>query len=84
MIQLPCPWCGPRNVSEFRHVGEVVPRPEPATATPEEWRSYLYLRRNTRGLSEETWYHSAGCRRYIRLTRDTVSNQTRPAGGAPR
>ena len=80
MIQLPCPWCGSRNVSEFRHVGEAVARPDPASASPEQWRGYLYLRRNTRGPTEETWYHSAGCRRYFRLVRDTVSNQTQPPG----
>ena len=80
MIQLPCPWCGPRNVSEFRHVGEATPRPDPVSATPEQWRGYLYLRRNARGWTEETWYHSAGCRRFLRLTRDTVSNRIQPPG----
>ena len=80
MIELPCPWCGPRNVAEFRHVGEATPRPDPATASPEDWRGYLYLRRNARGWTEETWYHSAGCRRYLRLTRDTVSNRIQPPG----
>ncbi|MPZ80894.1 MAG: sarcosine oxidase subunit delta [Actinophytocola sp.] len=71
MIELPCAWCGPRNVTEFRYLGEVTPRPDPATATPEEWRAYLYLRRNPLGAVEERWYHTAGCRRYVRLHRDT-------------
>ncbi|GAA5167231.1 sarcosine oxidase subunit delta [Pseudonocardia eucalypti] len=79
MVLLPCPWCGPRNVSEFRHVGEVVARPDPETVTPEAWREYLYLRRNTSGWTEETWYHGSGCRRYFRLNRHTVTNETRPA-----
>ncbi|MQA07742.1 MAG: sarcosine oxidase subunit delta [Pseudonocardiaceae bacterium] len=74
MIQLPCPWCGPRNVSEFRYAGEVTPRPQPATATPEQWRRYLYVRRNPRGWTEENWYHSAGCRQFFKLRRDTDSN----------
>jgi sarcosine oxidase subunit delta len=82
MIELPCPWCGPRNVAEFRYSGEVTPRPDPSTATPEEWREYLYLRRNTRGWVEETWYHSAGCRRFFRVERETESNRIRAAGGA--
>jgi sarcosine oxidase subunit delta len=82
MIQLPCPWCGLRNVAEFRYAGESTPRPDPATTTPEEWRRYLYIRRNPRGSVQESWYHTAGCRRYIRLERDTVSNESRPAGGA--
>ncbi len=77
MIQLPCPWCGPRNVAEFRYGGEVTRRPEPGTATEQEWRDYLYLRRNPCGWVRESWYHGAGCRRYFRLERDTVSNETR-------
>lgn len=75
MIQLPCPFCGPRNVSEFRHAGEVTPRPDPATTTQEEWRSYLYLRRNPRGWVDENWYHTAGCRRFFRLRRHTETGE---------
>ena len=26
---MPCPHCGPRNVSEFRYHGEESPRPDP-------------------------------------------------------
>lgn len=78
MIQLPCPWCGPRNVAEFRYSGEVVARPDP-DATPEQWREYLYHRRNVRGWQDETWYHGAGCRRFFRLARHTETNETRPA-----
>ncbi|MBV9844279.1 MAG: sarcosine oxidase subunit delta [Kutzneria sp.] len=74
MIQLPCPWCGPRNVTEFRYAGERTPRPDPGTATPRQWRAYLYLRRNPCGVVEENWYHTAGCRRFFTLHRDTASN----------
>lgn len=75
MIQLPCPHCGLRNVSEFRHVGEVVPRPDPATATPQDWRAYLYLRSNPAGWTDESWYHGSGCRRFFKLRRHTVTNE---------
>ncbi len=76
MMSLTCPWCGVRNVTEFRWTGEATPRPHPAT-TPQEWRRYLYLRRNVRGWEDEGWYHRAGCRRYFRLERHTVTNETR-------
>jgi heterotetrameric sarcosine oxidase delta subunit len=79
MILLPCPWCGPRDASEFGHVGETPPRPDPRTATPQDWRAYLYLRPNTRGWVRETWYHRMGCRRYIRVERHTETNETRLA-----
>jgi sarcosine oxidase, subunit delta len=77
MVELPCPWCGPRDVVEFRYAGEATPRPDPATATRAQWREYLYLRRNPRGWVEETWYHRAGCRRFFRLERETESNAVR-------
>lgn len=75
MMLLPCPWCGPRNVAEFGYVGEATPRPDPADATPEEWRAYLYGRANRCGWTAETWYHRMGCRRYISLRRHTLTNE---------
>ncbi len=77
MILLPCPWCGPRDASEFGHVGESSPRPDPAAASPAQWRSYLYLRANTCGWVVETWYHRLGCRRFIKVERHTETNETR-------
>jgi heterotetrameric sarcosine oxidase delta subunit len=74
MMHLACPWCGYRNVSEFAYLGELLERPDPATTTPEEWRSYLYLRSNPAGRLEEGWYHRAGCRRYFEAVRDTTDN----------
>jgi heterotetrameric sarcosine oxidase delta subunit len=75
MILVPCPHCGPRNASEFRWLGEVRERPDPATATLAQWRHYLYMRRNVAGWSSERWFHRAGCGRYIVLERNTVTNQ---------
>jgi heterotetrameric sarcosine oxidase delta subunit len=75
MITLPCPWCGPRNVTEFAYGGETVARPDAATVTPAEWRVYLYVRANQAGPVTETWLHRAGCRRYLVVERDTTSNE---------
>ena len=81
MILVPCPHCGPRNSSEFRFVGEPHARPDVATATPEAWNSYLYLKDNPAGWQKESWYHRAGCRRYFAIERHTVTNERRPATG---
>lgn len=78
MMQLNCPWCGPRNVSEFHHRGEVVPRPATDDVTPQQWRDYLYVRANTAGWATETWHHSSGCRRFFSVERNTWTNETRP------
>ena len=75
MILLACPHCGPRNVSEFRYLGEATHRPDPNTVAPEEWRAYLYLRRNPAGWTTETWFHRSGCRKFLTVERLTVTNE---------
>lgn len=79
MFRIPCPHCGLRNVAEFRHAGETGARPDPRTATPGEWRSYLYEKSNVAGWTSEAWYHGSGCRRFITVERHTVTNEVRPA-----
>jgi sarcosine oxidase subunit delta len=77
MIVLPCPLCGPRNVSEFRYVGEVSERPDANETGIEEWRAFLYARNNPAGWTTEAWYHSAGCRQHFVVERHTVTNEVR-------
>jgi len=76
MMLIRCPWCGPRSAGEFHYCGEFKARPEPASATPEDWREYLYLPANPCGTITETWYHRMGCRRFFTLERDTASNES--------
>jgi sarcosine oxidase subunit delta len=83
MFRIPCPHCGLRNVSEFRHVGEHRARPDAVTATPAQWRAYLYEQSNVADWSVESWYHTFGCRRFISVERHTVTNETRPVPEAP-
>jgi heterotetrameric sarcosine oxidase delta subunit len=76
MMQIPCPWCGPRNEAEFRYGGEAhLVRPDPETASDLDWGAYLHHRTNRKGLHRERWMHGAGCRRWFNLARDTVSNE---------
>jgi sarcosine oxidase subunit delta len=77
MILLPCPYCGQRNVAEFRYVGEVSTRPDPNETGIEEWRAFLYVRANPAGWTTETWFHSAGCRQHLVAERHTVTNEVR-------
>src|SRR5271170_6542911 len=77
MILVPCPYCGARNAAEFHWKGELRERPDPSTATPAQWRNYLYMRRNAAGWSREKWFHHAGCGRYFTLERNTVTNEFR-------
>jgi heterotetrameric sarcosine oxidase delta subunit len=74
VIRIACPHCGPRNSSEFRYAGEAATRPHPDVAI-EAWRDYLYVRDNPAGWTIETWYHTNGCRQYLRIRRHTVTNE---------
>ncbi|MGM0929674.1 MAG: sarcosine oxidase subunit delta [Actinomycetota bacterium] len=75
-MQISCPWCGPRNSTEFHHHGPVRSRPNAETATRSEWHQYLYFRDNPCGIVKETWYHSAGCRQFFTILRDTYTNKS--------
>ena len=76
MMLIRCPWCGPRGAAEFHYVGELKPRPDTASATPGDWRDYLYFPANPCGPVTETWYHRMGCQRFFTLRRDTSTNET--------
>lgn len=75
MLLIKCPWCGDRDESEFNYGGEAgIVRPlEPDKLTDEEWADYLFMRKNPKGLHQEQWNHSAGCRRWFNAERDTVT-----------
>lgn len=75
MLLIDCPWCGPRSELEFSYGGEAhIIRPsEPDAVSDEQWADYLFMRTNTRGIHNEQWNHSAGCRRWFNVQRDTLS-----------
>ncbi|MEO5884128.1 MAG: sarcosine oxidase subunit delta [Candidatus Limnocylindrales bacterium] len=80
MLLIPCPHCGPRNETEFHYGGQAgVAQPvDPDTLSDAEWVEYLFLRDNPRGRWRERWVHTAGCRRWFDLDRDTYTNEIRP------
>ncbi|MCA1493098.1 sarcosine oxidase subunit delta [Sinorhizobium alkalisoli] len=71
---VPCPNCGRRPKEEFTIKGAALKRPA-AGADASEWFDYVYLRDNPRGAYEEYWHHTSGCRRWLILTRDTVTHE---------
>ena len=77
MLLIECPWCGPRDETEFHCGGEAhIARPkDPDALSDDEWANYLFMRKNPKGLHREQWHHSAGCRRWFNVERDTVSYQ---------
>lgn len=77
MLLVPCPNCGPRNAADLRHVGESTARPDASSASPKEWREYLYIRANVADWNTETWFCTRGCRKFFKLERNTATNEFR-------
>jgi heterotetrameric sarcosine oxidase delta subunit len=76
MIEIPCPWCGPRGEQEFHFSGEPKVRPIPAEDVSDAaWAHYLYHRTNAKGPVLELWSHAAGCGRWFVVERDTITHQ---------
>lgn len=79
MLLIECPWCGPRQETEFSYGGEAhIARPRnPEELSDAQWADYLFMRRNPRGWHREQWLHAHGCRRWFCVERDTVSYRIR-------
>jgi heterotetrameric sarcosine oxidase delta subunit len=77
MLLITCPWCGPRDEVEFRYGGQAhVAYPgQPAELNDAEWATYVFMRDNPKGPFRERWRHSAGCRRWFNVVRDTSTNK---------
>jgi sarcosine oxidase subunit delta len=70
-----CPYCGPRDSSEFTYQGDGNrERPQPASQNLEAWNQYVYDRLNPAGDHNEIWQHSGGCRTHIRVVRNTLTH----------
>ncbi|MFZ1815814.1 MAG: sarcosine oxidase subunit delta [Rhizobiaceae bacterium] len=69
-----CPFCGPRDETEFHFAAEAgKERPEPAPdVSAEQWAHYLYGKDNPRGATREIWVHDT-CGEFFMMERDTVS-----------
>ena len=74
MFQIYCPHCQEfREEEEFQASGEAhIARPaDPDNCSDREWGEFLYFRSNIKGLHRELWVHSAGCRKYFNIARDS-------------
>jgi sarcosine oxidase subunit delta len=62
-MQIRCPWCGPRELEEFRFRSVLADE----AAEPV---GRLYDRADTGDTSVEYWQHEHGCRAWLIVTRD--------------
>ncbi len=77
MLHIPCPFCGPRDESEFSYGGEAhIARPDDSWALSDaDWADYVFMRSNPKGRHAERWRHSHGCGRWFNVLRDTVTHE---------
>ena len=73
MMLITCPHCGPRAQAEFTYERTVDSVVEPG-ADPTEAMETLFTRANPRGLDEELWRHTFGCRAWLVMTRHRVTH----------
>ena len=75
MLRIPCPWCGPRDETEFAFGGEAHLDRPPLGSSDEEWTAYLFLRGNPLGAHAERWRHARGCGQWFNLRRHTLTHE---------
>ena len=77
MLLIRCPWCGPRDETEFRYGGEApVARPaDPQALDDAAWAEYVFMRNNPKGWFRERWVHASGCRRWFNIERHTLTHE---------
>ncbi|GAB3522982.1 sarcosine oxidase subunit delta [Arthrobacter monumenti] len=88
MLLIECPYCGPRNETEYTYGGQAhVAYPEnPDELSDHEWAEFLFYRANPLGRFAERWMHGVGCRRWFNAIRDTGTYKvlaTYPMGTTP-
>lgn len=72
------PLLGPRDASEFSYLGDasLIDRPDGLADTAlADFHDYQYLRDNPAGVHRELWFHEAGDRSWLVVTRDTVTHE---------
>ena len=73
MLLITCPHCGPRAQTEFSYERTVDSVVQPG-ADPAEAMARLFARANPRGLDDEIWRHTFGCRAWLVMTRHRMTH----------
>jgi sarcosine oxidase subunit delta len=79
-----CPFCGPREETEFHFGAEAgKARPEPAPEVSDAaWAEYLYMNEAPRGRAREIWVHLT-CGEFFVMERDTVTRAVLSVSALP-
>jgi len=72
------PLLGPRDAAEFTYLGDarMIDRPDPKSETAaQDFYAYGYQRDNPAGWHDELWFHEAGDRSWLVVTRNTLTHE---------
>ncbi|GAA5070267.1 sarcosine oxidase subunit delta [Roseibacterium beibuensis] len=75
---IPHPLLGLRDAQEFTYLGDasLMHRPDPTREDAEAaFADYVFLRDNPAGVHRELWFHEAGDRSWLVVTRDTTTHE---------
>ena len=75
MLRIPCPFCGPRDHSEFSYGGDATVEYPALDASTDEWYEAVFLRDDPRGPHTELWHHVGGCRSFLVVERNTLTHE---------
>ena len=74
-FRIVCPHCGSRPSTDFWFRGEDRPVPPIGPEDPEHNFQRVWLRDNVAGVQTEVLFHHAGCRRWFKVQRNTLTNE---------
>jgi len=81
MMLITCPHCGPRAQTEFTYVEDATAeRPAIENTDPAAHFEYTYQRDPRRGAQDEIWRHAAGCGKFVKVRRDTLTHEITATG----
>ena len=77
MLIITCPFCGPRDETEFINGGPAREQraTEPDALSDSKWIDYLLVAPNPMGPVTEEWWHVMGCSRWFYVTRHTLTHE---------
>lgn len=86
MLHIPCPFCGPRDESEFVNGGPARDRrpDDPGALDDAAWVDYLTVPPNPVGPVREHWWHAHGCGQWLTIERDTLTHAIGKEGSRAR
>ena len=79
-LRIRCPHCGVRAVEEFSY-GEIPFTPDTVTDSDARDVDRAFMHTNAEGVVTERWFHTAGCRRWMTVQRDTRTNEIKEPVG---